>query len=544
MLAIVLAAGVLWTRAVLAGVNEWTSIGPPGQSDVRLIAIDPEAPATLYAVTAGGVFKTSNGGGSWGRLQVTVAPGEGRVSDPDQLVLDSSGTLYARTTVCEVADPSCATPQPDVLRTADGGASWARLHLPIGAADRGIAAIGARDQSVLYVATGDAVGTLIKTSDGGATWQRTEPILSHPFFPDAAAILGLVVPSQLSDTLYARTTYAGLVKTTDGGATWSHVGAFGPVLALTIAPSTPSTLFAVAGSAGNTRFDPCASGRGAAAVYRTTDAATWTVASRGLEHVLPNGLAIDPRSSDVVWTSATCDVFSTRSGGARWVPTGLGRGASAVAVAVGAAMRSTVYAVADGIMRLDVVECRTTSDCADGNRHTVDVCAPSDTAADFRGCTNRCVSDQGCARWDTRPAGVSPDRRTLHICAPANPRVDTHGCRYAAGDEFGAFDLLEDLRYATLTTPPCDTGLMDSRLAGFVRDRVAGAQDALYRANLVSRPLPLLRRAGAGVGHMLDRLQVAGRTQLDDACRSELVPVLKGVRRAIRQAVRGVRAKR
>jgi hypothetical protein len=48
-----------------AGINAWTSHGPPGGS-VRALAIAPSAPATLYAGTLGaGVFKSTDAGVTW-----------------------------------------------------------------------------------------------------------------------------------------------------------------------------------------------------------------------------------------------------------------------------------------------------------------------------------------------------------------------------------------------------------------------------------------------------------------------------------------------
>jgi hypothetical protein len=49
---------------VMADGHTWSSIGPEGGTTYAL-AIDPAAPATLYAGTDGGVFKSTNGGASW-----------------------------------------------------------------------------------------------------------------------------------------------------------------------------------------------------------------------------------------------------------------------------------------------------------------------------------------------------------------------------------------------------------------------------------------------------------------------------------------------
>ena len=58
-----LAAITAFGLAIQIGFSQ--SGGPPG-GIVRVLAIDPSAPATLYAGTEGnGVFKSTNGGAGW-----------------------------------------------------------------------------------------------------------------------------------------------------------------------------------------------------------------------------------------------------------------------------------------------------------------------------------------------------------------------------------------------------------------------------------------------------------------------------------------------
>ena len=57
-----------WLIIILNGVQvsmaQWVSHGPEG-GRIYALAIDPQTPATLYAGTSVGVFKSSDGGGSW-----------------------------------------------------------------------------------------------------------------------------------------------------------------------------------------------------------------------------------------------------------------------------------------------------------------------------------------------------------------------------------------------------------------------------------------------------------------------------------------------
>src|SRR5207247_8825880 len=57
-------------NSVSAGARTWTGIGPEGGA-IRVLAIDPKAPGSLYAGTEdGGIFESTSGGASWKPLQV------------------------------------------------------------------------------------------------------------------------------------------------------------------------------------------------------------------------------------------------------------------------------------------------------------------------------------------------------------------------------------------------------------------------------------------------------------------------------------------
>jgi hypothetical protein len=54
-----------------AGTNRWTSLGPYG-GGAHALVVDPQNPATLYAVTSGGIFKSTDAGTNWGGAQWMV----------------------------------------------------------------------------------------------------------------------------------------------------------------------------------------------------------------------------------------------------------------------------------------------------------------------------------------------------------------------------------------------------------------------------------------------------------------------------------------
>src|SRR5437762_1254015 len=93
----------------------WISNGPPGT--VNAIAIDPQTPTTLYAGTlGGGVFKSSNGGGSWTAINtgLTNLALRALAIDPQ-----TPATVYA------------GTDGGNVFKSTNGGGNW--TSIPTGA---------------------------------------------------------------------------------------------------------------------------------------------------------------------------------------------------------------------------------------------------------------------------------------------------------------------------------------------------------------------------------------------------------------------------
>src|SRR2546425_9658706 len=86
-------------------LNRWSSNGPDG-GEVLSLAIDPSNPATIYAGTAVGLFKSTNGGATW-----SISLAGGYIKD---LV------VYA--------------PNPNIIyagssKSTDGGLSWQPMNL-------------------------------------------------------------------------------------------------------------------------------------------------------------------------------------------------------------------------------------------------------------------------------------------------------------------------------------------------------------------------------------------------------------------------------
>jgi photosystem II stability/assembly factor-like uncharacterized protein len=264
-----------------AGMNEWTTTGPAGGS-IRALAIDPRTPATLYAATQKGVFKSIDGGGHWS----TTNPGRSIVV----LAIDpqAPATIYAGTT-------RGANSPADVLKSTDGGATWSASGLPTVYSDALALAVDPRTPSIVYAGTLQGV---FKSTDGGATWVARSTGLSGM----AIQVFTLAIDPVAPDNVIAG-TLQGVFKSTNGGTTWSATGLNTPLFIHQIVfdPATPTTLYA------GTALD----------VYRSADGGwTWTKLDTDLRDVGVRALAIDPPTT--LYAGTEGGVVKSVDGGATW----------------------------------------------------------------------------------------------------------------------------------------------------------------------------------------------------------------------------------
>ena len=109
-----------------------------------------------------------------------------------------------------------------VLRTADGGATWARLTVTSDKLDfRDVDAVDAQTAYVLSIGNG-ADSRIYKTTDAGATWTMQFKNDDQKAFLDAMTFWdanhGLVFGDSIERQFY-------ILTTADGGRTWSRVPA-------------------------------------------------------------------------------------------------------------------------------------------------------------------------------------------------------------------------------------------------------------------------------------------------------------------------------
>ncbi len=204
---------------------------------VHALAVDPRRPATLYAATDLGLYKSTDGGASWTLLyrDPRGAPIIAMVLDqgqPDRLYAAAGGVSGA------------APPQPNLLKSTDAGGSFRSIPVPIELEFLGpipvISALAIDPLTPANLWLG-ASGTVYRSTDAGESWQRSLSLYLHP---------PLTGPPSLEDIMRARTVFSrllidrtnprriyaccisrpgtGVFRSDDGGATWIE-GARGPV---------------------------------------------------------------------------------------------------------------------------------------------------------------------------------------------------------------------------------------------------------------------------------------------------------------------------
>src|SRR5258705_802159 len=130
-------------RSADAGVDVWTPTGPYGGS-VFVLATDPRTPTTLYTGTRVGVFKSTDGEGTW------------------------SDTGLAATVVALAIDPGtpnivyAGTAGGGVLKSVDGGGTWSTLNTGLTTLYVKALAVDPLAPSTLYA------GTLQQSTGGGS----------------------------------------------------------------------------------------------------------------------------------------------------------------------------------------------------------------------------------------------------------------------------------------------------------------------------------------------------------------------------------------
>jgi photosystem II stability/assembly factor-like uncharacterized protein len=332
-----------------ASLGAWQPLGPGNVGGrTRSFLIHPTDPNTMYAGSVGGgVWKTTDGGASWGPLtDLLPSIGIGALAmdpkNPDVLYA-GTGEFYTGSTRGDQIRGA------GIFKSTDAGATWTQL---IGTANLSFyytnkIVVSPNDSRRVYVAT---YGGLWFSGDAGVSWRRVLDRTS----PNNGCQDLVIRTDQPTDYLFAAcgtnaTPQTVVFRNVDaaGAGAWQSVLAPSNMgrTSLALAPSNQSTVYAIAADA-----QSGANLRGLLAVYRSDangDAETWqtqvsnqdpnrlnrvllTNPQGAFSDVCSNGtasfshqgdydmaIAVDPINPDLVWVGGI-DVFRSDDGGRNW----------------------------------------------------------------------------------------------------------------------------------------------------------------------------------------------------------------------------------
>jgi photosystem II stability/assembly factor-like uncharacterized protein len=263
-----------------AGQDRWTPIGV-GVGLVQSLAVDPDG-ALYAAVGIAGIYKSTDEAQTWqwrGARTVNLDSWTSVIVAPDD-----PQRLYATTRPTQVSSGG-------VFTSADGGLHWQELFRT----RLGFTGVAVSPNGTLLVATPDS--EVFRSTDGGATWS---PVLAMGFQNDPP-------PGVAIDPLAPETAYAwgleGLWRSLDNGATWAKIGTFpdgqpvNGVSALVFPGARPGFLYALLRSR----------------LYRSEDGGlTWSGGALLLGGYA--ALAVDPADPGTVYAAGS-KVFVSHDGG-------------------------------------------------------------------------------------------------------------------------------------------------------------------------------------------------------------------------------------
>lgn len=316
------AVGVFRRPADGGGVDggSWEHVLP--DREAFTVFVHPQDPALVFAGTPDGVWRSTDGGGSWRRAGL---PDDGRqvwsflVSDADPDLMHAGASPIG------------------VYRSEDRGATWrllpdpgirARCSGPFAPRVMRLAQRPGRPQEI-YAAM--EIAGAMRTTDGGESWQDLSddlvrlaelPHLRSAIVQKETQAEGMldghaiaISPADPDAPIIA--LRMGLFRTRDGGRSWQdmELGRFSPTTYgrdIKVSPQDPRTLYAALSVA-------AASHDGG--VYRSRDGGeTWTRFDTVQVHGTIMSVGLDAGDADRVVIGARYDgeVFATRDGGASW----------------------------------------------------------------------------------------------------------------------------------------------------------------------------------------------------------------------------------
>ncbi len=300
------------TKTSLAATSDWNSLGPTNQGGrLRGLVLDPRDENTIYVAAAtGGVWKTTDAGGTWQAL--TDAADTLNFSS---LVIDPSApdTLYAGTGESFPGLSTDAHVGIGIFKSTNAGANWSRAGViaskPVAVYQMAI--LPSTPQGV-FAATDKGI---YRSTDAGGTWSRAIDGVASDVVVEAGStsIVWAAIGKVTGDSKN------GVYRSTDGGAHFTKMAGGVPSgcgrieLGISPSPETSKTIYLGCSDPGNFT---------SLGVWKTTDGSTWTQLATAPQYCgseVPqcwwnNIIAVNPLDANKVFLGGL-DVYVSTNGG-------------------------------------------------------------------------------------------------------------------------------------------------------------------------------------------------------------------------------------
>ncbi|MDH4146928.1 MAG: hypothetical protein OEY23_17360 [Acidimicrobiia bacterium] len=178
----------------------------PFEGNVRALRIDPNDPATIWAGSDVGLFRSQDGGARWYPVK---SPANGRQIWSIAIDPTDSSRVYVGT-------------QPNGFRSTDGGETWTEMSIPhvpeclVGPPRTTNVVVDPRDPSIVWA--GAEIDGIFRSTDHGATWTRCTDLGPLPLNGDVHGVA--VRPGDDGSATIMVGGPFGLTRSTDEGASW------------------------------------------------------------------------------------------------------------------------------------------------------------------------------------------------------------------------------------------------------------------------------------------------------------------------------------
>lgn len=191
----------------------WYSAGP-SNSPARITGLvaDPTSASGLYLSAAGGgLWRSPDLGTSWASLTDTAPTVQICTFTLDP---NNAAIIYAGT-----GDEHSVRPNQGVMRSSDGGVSWA---FPRGFSSQPVCGLVVDPANSNHLLAGSQAG-IFQSNDAGTTWSQvsTEGAYGFTIDPNTSGVVYAAVSSP--NFLGNVAAPSPLLKSTDGGSSWNHV---------------------------------------------------------------------------------------------------------------------------------------------------------------------------------------------------------------------------------------------------------------------------------------------------------------------------------